>query len=1405
MPNFRISDITGLQAALDSKAPLASPALTGTPTSPTAPLDATTTQLATTAFVVGQAGDSLPLMDGAATAGTSKKYSREDHRHPTDTSRAPVSNPTFTGTVTGPNFAGKLNGVTYTVSALAPASPITNDIWVDTANQLIKRYNGTSWGTLGGGGSGGAVTSVAGKTGDVTLTSADVGLGNVTNESKATMLTNSTLTGTPTATTAAADTTSTQLATTAFVIGQAGTSNPNMDGIAAVGTSKRYSRSDHVHPTDTSRAPVNNPTFTGTVTGPNFIGKVNGTNWLVASSVPSSPSMNDIWVDTTNLLMKRWNGTSWNTIGNSGVNGSTWFNSTGVPVSTTGVNGDYNLNTVNGDVYKKTTGVWSVIGNILGATGPTGATGTTGTAGINGSTWFNGSGTPSSSTGVNGDFYLNTLNGDVYRNESSAWNIVGNIKGPQGTPGSGGGGSAVVSKQQLQVVGKKNQASFGSQTTYSGSKRGQTYCQKVIFACDCYDVQFLFVNPLNVLGAGSANLFNLKVSLELISGGNSTFYPLTSKGERTFSVSPDESVYTDEFPMSFKKNDVVYLRIFVSSPSNKWVTGALLSVGAGEGVLDGDYTNFPTTATDRYNNSVYSTNGAGTTTTGTPTHQNSWVEPGMSGFYASDATGYATALCVGKPSPTATVYPVVATIGDSISRGSIADFSLTWGIGYGFMQMAVDNVDGAWIDLGQNGQSASGFVGVNSFDRSMFLGFCTHALVEYGVNDISLVSASDARITQITTDLQNIYNTCKAHGIGKVYACTPVVRTNSSDSWATLANQTAYNNGFVPRSSGGNNTWQDLVSWQKGNSVTPGSGGSVIPAPVNLDGYFDTASAVTTLKTGNIPVWKVGMVSQDGLGVHPNQAGHVAMAALIPSSSLTVASSGGSGGSGDMLKSVYDTNNNGVVDKAEKLNIARTITLTGSVTGSAAFDGSANIVINTSGAGGAGSSVYVNVKSFGAIGNNVADDTQAFKNALASLTTLNGAGYDGGVLFVPKGTYKITQQLTLQNVILKGETEQASIIRVPIPLGANVPVIKISGNRGFLTGLEDISLQCEVGAKTPYGSKNHNCDGVYTNVYCFMNRVSISNFDVGLNIDGASHCRFSNCHIQGNYYNVYFKHDEGDNLFDMCILDGASFACIAISGDYEGHPLTRWISCHVGAAPFGIYQEAPVIAPNNQSAMMVEWYLDGLRFEGIGNAAIYSEGWNNGNGKGLVGCTIRNVGFNFMPDGNPATLAGYPKTYAVWVGYCSWTNIYEPGLSGFYHATNPGGVGGIFIKNNNADWIGTFKFSDFAIGGGVERFYSTIPLPFNATDLKVSPTMICDPVEVGGKTVRRIIIALNGFSNGTGPAVTMTFPVPFAVAPQIKFNGTGIANTGIVATTTGLSITTGNNTSRNGFIELVGY
>ncbi len=77
-----------------------------------------------------------------------------------------------------------------------------------------------------------------------------------------------TFSGNPNAPTPSQDDNDTSIATTQFVISQLFNGSMAMDGTAAAGTSLRMARGDHVHPTDTSRAPLNSPALTGTPTAP---------------------------------------------------------------------------------------------------------------------------------------------------------------------------------------------------------------------------------------------------------------------------------------------------------------------------------------------------------------------------------------------------------------------------------------------------------------------------------------------------------------------------------------------------------------------------------------------------------------------------------------------------------------------------------------------------------------------------------------------------------------------------------------------------------------------------------------------------------------------------------------------------------------------------------------------------------------------------------------------------------------------------------------------------------------------------------------------------------------------------------------------------------------------------------
>lgn len=173
-----IGTVTGLQAALDAKAPSASPALTGTPTTPTAAAGTNTTQIASTAHVTAKIAASAAPIAHVGSGGAA-------HANATTAVDGFMSAADKT----------KLDGVT------AGAQP-------------------------------NAVTSVSGRTGAVVLAKTDVGLGSVDNTADAAKpvstsqqaaldqkanLASPAFTGVPTAPTAAATANTTQVATMAAV------------------------------------------------------------------------------------------------------------------------------------------------------------------------------------------------------------------------------------------------------------------------------------------------------------------------------------------------------------------------------------------------------------------------------------------------------------------------------------------------------------------------------------------------------------------------------------------------------------------------------------------------------------------------------------------------------------------------------------------------------------------------------------------------------------------------------------------------------------------------------------------------------------------------------------------------------------------------------------------------------------------------------------------------------------------------------------------------------------------------------------------------------------------------------------------------------------------------------------
>jgi hypothetical protein len=135
----------------------------------------------------GMSSATNPVMNGAAAPGTGTTWSRNDHVHPSDTSRAPINSPTFTG-----------------VPAAPTATAGTNTTQLATTQFVTAAVAG---GTAG-------VASFNTRTGTVTLLLADVtGAGGAP-------IASPTFTGTPAAPTPANGTNTTQLATTQYVMAQ---------------------------------------------------------------------------------------------------------------------------------------------------------------------------------------------------------------------------------------------------------------------------------------------------------------------------------------------------------------------------------------------------------------------------------------------------------------------------------------------------------------------------------------------------------------------------------------------------------------------------------------------------------------------------------------------------------------------------------------------------------------------------------------------------------------------------------------------------------------------------------------------------------------------------------------------------------------------------------------------------------------------------------------------------------------------------------------------------------------------------------------------------------------------------------------------------------------------------------
>lgn len=306
--SWNAADFELLNILQTQYAPLNSPAFTGTPTAPTPAVNSRDASIATTAYVMNAITSSVTGVISFNTRTGAVVFTAADLN---SVGGAPLASPTFTGTPTAP---------------LPPASDNSNKI--ATTAWVLSELSAISAG----------VTSFNGRSGIVLFQGSDLtAVGGA-------MLASPTFTGIPAAPTASPGTSTTQIATTAFVMANAGVSSFNSRTGAITLQSNDISAANGALlagpaftgvPTAPTAVPGTNTTQIATtafvvaqLAGANVVtsfntrtgaivftaadlASVNGATLSQGTAPPASPSTSSLWWDTTNGNLYVYFGGAW--------------------------------------------------------------------------------------------------------------------------------------------------------------------------------------------------------------------------------------------------------------------------------------------------------------------------------------------------------------------------------------------------------------------------------------------------------------------------------------------------------------------------------------------------------------------------------------------------------------------------------------------------------------------------------------------------------------------------------------------------------------------------------------------------------------------------------------------------------------------------------------------------------------------------------------------------------------------------------------------------------------------------------------------------------------------------------------------------------------------------------------
>lgn len=376
-----------------------------------------------------------------------------------------------------------------------------------------------------------------------------------------------------------------------------------------------------------------------------------------------------------------------------------------------------------------------------------------------------------------------------------------------------------------------------------GTQTQETSRVSHIITADCFALRLYYVNITSNANAVSPidgdNTITVRCDVEGADGKRKRGW--NTQGGRNIVLEPGGIGFLDVHGV-FKKGDRIYTRtnVSVATLGQKWprtmTTNTGLQAGIGEGVTAGSDLTLP---------SITAVSSSFT-----------WV--------------FSPCMILGE---TAAPVVTVAQIGDSIaaSQNDQADF--------GFILRALNNSYG-YVSLAQQGETIAMFQTADEGGgRGPALDHVSHAVCQYGVNDIYNNAVT---LATYQASCLSLWTALARRGI-KVFQTTITPKSTSTDSWATLANQTADAATSIRNNA---NDW-----FRAGSPIDPttkaavaiGTSGALLNGQAGhpLTGYFEVADLCESARNSGkwIVTGAANYATSDG--THPTIAVHTLMAAGV--------------------------------------------------------------------------------------------------------------------------------------------------------------------------------------------------------------------------------------------------------------------------------------------------------------------------------------------------------------------------------------------------------------------------------------------------------------------------------------------------------------------------------------------